>query len=541
MGFADTIRVPAEFPTIQKAIDNAQAGDTVLVSQGTYQERVRLKPNVVLKSSGDNTQGQLGLKRAENTIIDGGGAKGTGPGVQMAEGATLDGFTITNVGTYDDEKWRKHHATQGNEQPHEHIGKPGVAGIGIVGVTCTVRNNIVHHIGYSGIAILGVKGKRCAPHIHKNICYRNMGGGIGSMRESTALIEENRCFQNFYAGIGHNHAHPIVLNNLCYENIRAGIGISEGSKPVVRGNKCYKNRRAGIGVRTGKTTRPIIEDNDCYENDMAGIGSEEHASPIIRGNRCYKNKMAGIGCREGATPLIIGNVCYENGMAGIGSREHAKPFIVQNVSRKNKRAGIGVREKAEAIIFENQCIENGLVAIGVRTGAHAHIIGNFLVRSGGMPPMIAVRENSHVTVHNNVIRGGGVAGVMVQGTAHVSDNTFQGDGPRRGGPPNFAVWVHKNSTARVNGNTVSRWRHAIFASSAKKVSASDNVVSQFMGTAIVVRNSVQPTDVTGTIAHSPKITDKPVDISGPQGIVTNNKLETKSGTSAPPLSNSLRK
>ena len=54
--------------------------------------------------------------------------------------------------------------------------------------------------------------------------YRNMGGGIGSMKESTATIEENVCFENYYAGIGHDNASPLVINNTCYENIRAGIG-----------------------------------------------------------------------------------------------------------------------------------------------------------------------------------------------------------------------------------------------------------------------------------------------------------------------------
>ena len=55
----------------------------------------RLKPGITLKSAGDDTKGQLGLKRAEATIIDGGGKAGQGPGIAMAEGATLDGFTRT--------------------------------------------------------------------------------------------------------------------------------------------------------------------------------------------------------------------------------------------------------------------------------------------------------------------------------------------------------------------------------------------------------------------------------------------------------------
>ena len=38
-----------------------------------------------------------------------------------------------------------------------------------------------------------------------------MGGGIGSMKKSTALGGENICFQSLYAGIGHDNASPADL------------------------------------------------------------------------------------------------------------------------------------------------------------------------------------------------------------------------------------------------------------------------------------------------------------------------------------------
>ncbi len=372
-----SIHVPKDHKTIQAGIDAAKSGDTVIVSAGSFRERIRLKPGITVKSVGDNAKGKLGLQRAEATIIDGNVKGAQGPGVAMARDSTLDGFTVTGVGKYDDALWNKHFATLGEEQSHEHIGAPGTAGIAVVGVTrCTVTNNIVHHIGYSGIAIMGAKGTRVSPHIIRNVTYRNMGGGIGSMKESAAIIEENICFENYYAGIGHNNASPLVINNICYKNIRAGIGISEHSKPIVRGNKCYKNRRAGIGIRTGGETQPIVEHNECYENEMAGIGNRDAARPIIRNNRCYKNKMAGIGSRDGARALIEHNECYENEMAGIGSRLAAAPVIRGNTCYRNLMAGIGSREKARPLIEDNECFENKMAGIGSRTDAAPTIRNN---------------------------------------------------------------------------------------------------------------------------------------------------------------------
>lgn len=382
IGLAETLRVPDDHKTIQQAIDNATARDTVLVRPGTYKERIVLKPGITLKSIGDDAKGKLGLKRAETTIIDGNFADAKHAGVSMAEDSTLDGFTITGVGTYDEALWKKHHATQGEEQSHEHIGVLGTPGIGVVGVErCRVANNIVHHIGYTGIAIVGADGKRVSPHITRNIAYRNMGGGIGSMKRSTAVIEANMCFENFYAGIGHDDASPLVIKNLCYENVRAGIGISEGSCPIVRDNLCYKNRRAGIGVRTGDNTQPIIEQNECYENEMAGIGNRDDARPIIRHNRCYKNRMAGIGSRDNARAVIEHNECYENEMAGIGSRLGAAPVIRNNRCYRNQMAGIGSREEARPVIEDNECFENKMAGIGTQQDALAIIRNNRCYRN----------------------------------------------------------------------------------------------------------------------------------------------------------------
>jgi len=630
MACAATVQVPSEQPTIQAAIDAARPGDSVVVSAGTYSERIRLKAGIVVRSAGDDARGRLGLRRAEATVIDGDFDKASGPGVTMAEGSTLDGFTVTGVGEYDEALWNKHHATQGEEQSHEHIGAPGTAGIAVLGISeCRVTNNIVYQIGYTGIAIIGRDGRRVAPRILHNVCYRNMGGGIGSMQGSTAIIESNLCFENFYAGIGHDNASPLVIDNTCRDNVRAGIGISEGSCPIVRGNVCHGNRRAGIGIRSGAGTQPIVENNDCYENHMAGIGNRDGAQPIIRDNRCYKNRMAGIGSRDRARAVIEGNACYENQMAGIGSRleaagvirgnrcyrnlmagigsrEGARPVIednecfenrmagvgtqqdaapiirnnrcyrnvmagigsrlgarpvisdnvcfenqmagissregaaavirgnrsyknqmagfgnrrgarsvlVDNVSTQNQMAGIGVRDQpTNVVIVGNRCVENRLVAIGLPDGASGFIHGNQLVRTeGGAPPLLAVKGGSVGIVSHNSIRGGGVAGVLVQGDVQVVGNRFHGKGPGQGS----AVWVWKNSAVSVVNNHVNGYRNAV-NSSGSRVSAIGNVVRGFQGPSIIVRKPTAAPQVHNNIAISADGTDGAVIVDSVSG------------------------
>ncbi len=523
---AETIHVPGDHNAIQAAIDAAKSGDTVLVAAGRYQERIRMKQGVTLRSAGDETPGKLGLRRAEATMIDGRGS-GQGPGVAMADDAIIDGFTVTGVGSYDEEKWIHHHATQGNQQSHEHIGQPGTPGISAMGVSCVIRNNLVHHIGYTGIAVLGASGRPSSPHIYRNICYRNMGGGIGSMQKSTAVIEENTCFENFYAGIGHDDASPTVINNVCYRNIRAGIGISHGACPVVRGNKCYENRRAGIGTRTGSETRPLIEDNDCFDNHMAGIGAENNASPLIRNNRCYRNKLAGIGSRTGATPIIIGNECYQNEKVGIGQQSDAATILVDNHCHHNKAAGIGFEscQRGQATVVNNRVIDNQLVAVGVKSGWEVSLSGNQLSRSGGMPPMVMIHEGADATLINNDIRGSGVAGIRVAGVARIIENSLTCESMRPSGPPNFAVWALPGSVVNMTGNTIQGWRHGLHASEAS-IMAAKNQISNFHATAIVIKDSRSAAIALENLATTKDAEAQVISVSGKAALIRDNTLTT---------------
>lgn len=491
-------KVPGSAAQIQAAISRAAPGDTVLVQPGTYRESVRLKPGIILRSVGNDTLGKIGPQRAESTIIDGSGLPVTAAGVIMAEGAVLDGFTVANFGNYDDAKWRRHHATSGNQQSHDHIGVPGNAGILIQGVECTVKNNIVRHIGRSGIGIEGAPGKSCSPLILANFCYRNMGGGIGSMKGSTAVISNNVCFENFYAGIGHDNASPLVVSNLCYANIRSGIGISEGASPTVRSNLCHSNRRAGIGIRTGADTKPIVEFNDCRDNQMAGIGVEEMAAPTLRANRCYRNGLTGIGLKEHASATILQNECFENGRSGIGLSDNSSAIVRHNHLHHNKASGIGFAKCATgtALIENNRVIDNGMVAAGVNPGWNVTFKDNVFSREGGMPPIVMVFGGSETIFTGNTIRGSGVAGIRTNGKVRALRNRFEGTKMRAVGPPNYGIWALPGANIQFTDNTVTGWRHAIFADRAKVI-AKGNQVAGFPRAAFRLKQPVIGSDVSG--------------------------------------------
>jgi hypothetical protein len=554
---AETRHVPRDYKSIQAAIDAARAGDVVLVEAGTYRESVRLQKRVTLKSAGDDTPGKVGLKRAEATVLTGSGATARGPGVVLAEGAALDGFTVTGVGVFDRKEYESHHATRGDKLPDDRgavgAGKDFPA-VSIPDVTALVTHCIVRDNGHAGIGCVGTKN---ASRIIRNVVFRNMGGGIGLADGTKSTVERNRCFNNLRAGIGNRGSAGLILENECFDNVRAGIGIREKARPIVRGNKCYKNRRAGIGCRM-EGTAPLLEGNDCYQNGMAGIGCRDGASPLVRGNRCYENVLAGIGSRDGARPIIVGNRCYRNKEAGIGTQLGARAFITHNECYENEGAGIGQRSNAETIVssnhihhnkraglgfdeckagkatvISNKVIDNDLVAVGIHGGWKVRLAGNVLARKGGLPPIVMVFKGSEAELCDNVIRGSGVAGVRTEGVVRVVNNTFECPALRKGGgPPQFAVWGLPGSDIVFLGNKVSGWRHALLAEKAAVV-ASFNQVSDYWQVGIRVNQPSTPVTAIGNVFSS-SLGHAGLVVPANQGMVADNRVEKAKAGASPP-------
>ncbi|MBC8379577.1 MAG: hypothetical protein H8E62_10420 [Planctomycetes bacterium] len=92
-GFAGVINVPADYSTIQAAIDASVGGDTIIVSPGTYVENIYFGGKDIILTSTDPTDPNV----VSATIIDGNAAGSvvTFSGTETSA-CELTGFTITN-------------------------------------------------------------------------------------------------------------------------------------------------------------------------------------------------------------------------------------------------------------------------------------------------------------------------------------------------------------------------------------------------------------------------------------------------------------
>ncbi len=268
----------ADYTRITDAIDNASAGDTILVNSGTYYENIKLKDGIKLYGEGANI-----------TIIDG---KGSGNVVMVASNSIIDGFTITNG-----------------------IG-PGFAGIHSYGSSTTITNNIIQN---NSIGIYS-EGPLSSPLIEGNVIRNNtgyasnevctIGTGIQAWDSSNPLIENNIIVYNSN-GIRSGMSSPTIINNVIHGNQvgnlcdpeHAGVLMYSGSAPLIKNNIITGNER-GIW---SQLSFPVIFNNDVWNNTNANYVDVSPGGGDISINPLFKEPYIG------DYHLLAGSPCIDTG------------------------------------------------------------------------------------------------------------------------------------------------------------------------------------------------------------------------------------
>ena len=319
---ADTIRVPADQPTIQAGIDAAADGDTVIVSTGIYPESVNFRGQAIEVRS---------LNGAESTTIVG--------EVNFVndedDRSILDGFTVRDNPEND-------------------------SGIHIYRSSPVVRNNIIRDHSYCGFQITG---SFCSPLILNNIIRDNRspfsGGGI-FMSFADPKIVGNTFLNN------HSPADDIF-------NGGGAIAIGEYSGPIIESNTFIGNSSLyqGGAIHAAYYFDEIILNNNVFFANSAVRGSALSVTdyyvddPQVRGS----NEI-----------IISNNLFIENHAAeyGVLSQESPQYTVISNCTFSGNDAG-SVLGYANGIIVRD-CIfwgNTGPVADGTPLITHSLVEGGY--------------------------------------------------------------------------------------------------------------------------------------------------------------------
>jgi len=271
------------YDTIQKAIDAAIDGQTIIVNPGTYHENIQLKGRrITVQSSRPNNPSVVAT-----TIIDG-GKKGSVVTITGGDSSTLKGFTIRNGDAHYDGGGiyilSSNPTITGNtitKNKADRIGGEAIAGKGggiYIGSSShpVITNNIITE-NISNFGGGGIYCKDSTPTITGNTITKNDnsnrgGGGIfvweckGTFLIQDNIISENKGNKALYV----IYSSPTIKGNTITDNKGAGIYLSDSSSTVsgntITGNKIDDyHSGAGIFISGGSPTITgnTISNNSC--------------------------------------------------------------------------------------------------------------------------------------------------------------------------------------------------------------------------------------------------------------------------------------
>ncbi len=272
------IRVPADYPTIQMAIDAAKSNDSIVVSPGRYIENINYKgKNIKVRSA----------EGFSNTVIDGDG-KGSTVTFNSGESelAILDGFTIINGS-------KSGVLCDNNSSP-------------------TLRN------------------------LRITSSHSSYGGGIGCLNNSSPFINNVTLIGNnaSYGGGIYcwNNSSPYLRNVRIsgnFANDGGGITCSDSSNPIFENVLVVQNSAAyGGGVCILFSSSPVFKNvtiaNNSSSLSLGGIYCNSSLSPSLINSIVWSNPLAAVYFATINSPNSI-TVSYsdiEGGRSGIKDNNH---------------------------------------------------------------------------------------------------------------------------------------------------------------------------------------------------------------------------
>ena len=409
-----TIMVPNDYPTIQEAIDHAENGDTIKVSQGEYFENIYINKSLRLEGNS-----------RENTVIDG-GRKNHAIKI-VSDMVTISNFKIRNTNNgFAGIRVHANHVVI----DHNTITACG-DGINIEGHSIQIKQNQINnnHFGIylSETQLIDIENNSITQNtdgitlwssskitIHHNEISNNDFSGIFSLVNNNNTFQFNTIIENDEFGIQLYKSNTHTIENNSIQENDIGTSLSKSDEIIIKNNLINTNRdygislwffsnkniieknqitnHAGNGIRIDMSDDNIIKENDIYDNLNIAIQTTDSEELIIQSNTIKNNFFGGI-YSYGLSDSIIeknliqscGNQLFGSMLILFGFHNTIKDNIITNSNQGifsfsyystfvnntikdggNPQGGIGVLTDDSATIWENNSILNFGTGIGVK-------------------------------------------------------------------------------------------------------------------------------------------------------------------------------
>ena len=289
--------------TIQKSATTAQAGDTVNIRTGTYNEQVT--PQVT------GTVGNIiTFQNYNSEVVTVDGQNTRTACLSFSVSYTSDYITISGIifkNSTQDNIWlngKQYITFSGIESSY--AGRYGIYSFGASHNITINNNSVITQNQNTGIYI--TNGSYSVTIDGNTISYNGLSGanekdGIGAKNDSGDYVYDIH-----------------ITNNTINNNFRQGILSFRNRYSRIAGNTIYANGATGIQLELGVLYN-IVEDNIIYANQQSytnecGIWLDETQYSVVRNNTVYSNEI-GIQVGQSHYNIIRNNKTYNNNKTSI--------------------------------------------------------------------------------------------------------------------------------------------------------------------------------------------------------------------------------
>jgi len=345
---ARTIYVPDDYENIQWAVDNASAGDTIIVRDGIYYESITVSKHLTIKSENGS----------DNCIVNGGGSLWSDVFTLEADRIRIEGFTITGgrLGIYI-------HSSN-NKIINNNISSNNL-GIDLKYSNNNIisNNNISSNKWGYGIHLLYSNNNSIS---NNNIISNNLGIDL-DYSNNNSISENNICSNNLH-GIWLDYSNNNIISNNNISSNKYGIYLLYSNENTIR-----KNEFINDGIFIYDSYSNIVEDNEVNGEPLVYLEDEsdrfiDNAGQIIL-VRCSNitvmnaeltNTDVGIELFESDNCLISNNNISSNSRDGIRLYYSNNNIISNNNISSNSLYGIYLLYSNENTIRKNEFINDGI-------------------------------------------------------------------------------------------------------------------------------------------------------------------------------------
>ncbi|KKG08619.1 hypothetical protein EO92_18490 [Methanosarcina sp. 2.H.A.1B.4] len=303
---ADTIAVDnggeGDYKSIQKAINNANPGDTVLVYPGTYKENIVVDRELRIISKSGNPEDTIVLAATQKEHVF----------KVASDNVTIRGFKIKDAsGVPGNYKYGIYlDGTKNCIIDSNYISNNREGILLIDSSNNTLINNKLPKNNDAGIILSSSDHNT----VRSNHASGNIAGILIIYSSANNTIDGNTVSENTI-GIEIQGNNNTIRNNTILDNEKCGIGIESSADNAISNNKVNLNKRNGILIGFSKNN--ALKNNTINFNGMDGIFLLYSNNNTVDGNNASNNVNHGIGLMDCDYNILNNNFVNRNNANGI--------------------------------------------------------------------------------------------------------------------------------------------------------------------------------------------------------------------------------